>query len=93
MGLRHPKSITTIGVLYSEDAEDGNELTACIDADYAGDMGTRYSTTGSVIVLGRSSGRLDSGKGWVYSAIGVCSSFESVADDTPPQALTRNDTR
>ena len=42
---------TTMGQLYSEDAGDGDDLTADVDADLAGDMEKEYSTTGVVACL------------------------------------------
>ena len=49
--LRYLKGTTSIGSTYNGDAENGDELTAYIDADYAGDMDKGYSTTGVVLFL------------------------------------------
>ena len=49
---------TTMGLFYSEDAGDGDDLTADVDADLAGDMEKEYSYDGSRCVLGRSARRL-----------------------------------
>ena len=42
--LRYLKGTTSIGLTYSEDAENGDELTVYVDADH-GDMDKGYSTT------------------------------------------------
>ena len=90
--LRYLKG-TTFGLTYSEDAENGDELTAYVDADHAGDMDKEYSTTGCV--LSRSAYRLEVGETngcvCVCSGIGVCSIVESVPNGSVPQALTEND--
>ena len=49
--LRYLEGTTSIGLTYSEDAENGDELTAYVDADHAGDMDKGYSTTGVVVCL------------------------------------------
>ena len=49
--LRYLKGTTSIGLTHSEDAENGDELTAYVDADHAGDMDKGYSTTGVVVCL------------------------------------------
>ena len=49
--LRYLKGTISIGPTYSEDAENGDELTAYVDADHAGDMDKGYSTTGAVVYL------------------------------------------
>ena len=49
--LRYLKGTTSIGSTYSEDAENGDELTAYVDADHAGVMDIGYSTTGVVVCL------------------------------------------
>ena len=38
-------------LIYSQDARDGNDLTADVDGDLAGDMKKEYSTTGVVACL------------------------------------------
>ena len=42
---------TTMGLIYSEGAGDGDDSTADVDADLAGDMEKEYSTTGVVACL------------------------------------------
>ena len=49
--LMYLKGATSIGLTYSEGAENGIELTAYVDADHAGDMDKGYSTTGAVVSL------------------------------------------
>ena len=49
--LRYLKGTISIGLTYSEDPENGDELTAYVDADHAGDMDEGYSTTGAVVYL------------------------------------------
>ena len=47
--LRYLKGTVPIGITYSEDAEDGNKLSAHVDSDHAGDQDKGYSTTGVVL--------------------------------------------
>ena len=47
--LRYLKWTVSIGITYSEDAEDGDKLTACVDSDHAGDQDKGYSSTGIVL--------------------------------------------
>ena len=42
---------TGMRLIYSQDARDGNDLTADVDGDLAGDMKKEYSTTGVVACL------------------------------------------
>ena len=49
--LRYLKGRTSIGLTYSEDAENGDELTEYVDLDHAGDMDKGYSTTRVVVCL------------------------------------------
>ena len=49
--LRYLKRTTSTGLTYSEDAENGDELTAYVDADHAGDMDKGCSSTGVVVFL------------------------------------------
>ena len=49
--LRYLKGTTSIGLTYSEDAENGDELTEYVDLDHAGDMDKGYSTTRVVLCL------------------------------------------
>lgn len=49
--LRYLKGTTSIGITYSEDAEDGDKLTAYADSDFGGDLDDRKSTTGIVLFL------------------------------------------
>ena len=42
--LRYLNGTTSMGLPYSEDAENGDELTVYVDADH-GDMDKGYSTT------------------------------------------------
>lgn len=49
--LRYIKRTLNFGLLYP--SEKSNELRACSDADYAGCLQTRRSTSGSVFLLGR----------------------------------------
>ena len=42
---------TTMGLIYSADAGDGDDFTADVDADLAGDMEKEYSTMGVVACL------------------------------------------
>lgn len=50
--LRYIKNTINIGILYLN--SDTDELTAFSDADYAGDMDTRRSTSGSAFMFGSS---------------------------------------
>ena len=47
------KGTTSIGLTCSDDAVNGDELNADIDADHAVDMDMGYSTTGVVVCLAR----------------------------------------
>ena len=47
--LRYLKGTVLVGITYSEDAEDGDKLTAYVDSDHAGDQDKGYSTTGVVL--------------------------------------------
>ena len=47
--LRYLKGTVSIGITYSEAAEDGDKLTAYVDSDNAGDQDKGYSTTGVVL--------------------------------------------
>ena len=47
--LRYLKWTVSIGITYSEDAEDGDKLTACVDSVHAGDQDKGYSSTGIVL--------------------------------------------
>ena len=47
--LRYLKGTTSIGITYTEDADDGDKLTAYVDSDFAGDQDEGYSTTGVVL--------------------------------------------
>ena len=47
--LRYLKGTASTGLTYKEDAENGDELTAYVDADHAGDMDKGYYTTGVVV--------------------------------------------
>ena len=49
--LRYMKGAVSIGFTYSEDAEDGDKLTAFVEADHAGDQDKEYSNTGIVLYL------------------------------------------
>ncbi|CAB1121517.1 unnamed protein product [Ectocarpus sp. CCAP 1310/34] len=49
--LRYLKGTTSIGITYSEDAEDGDKLTAYADSDFGGDLDDRKPTTGIVLFL------------------------------------------
>ena len=49
--LRYLKGTASIGLTYSEDAENGGVLTAYVDADHAGDIDKGYCTTGVVVCL------------------------------------------
>ena len=49
--FRYLTGMLSIGIYYNEDAEDGEELTAYIDADHAGDQDKGNSTTGVVLYL------------------------------------------
>ena len=49
--VRYLKGVTSTGLPHSEDARNGDELTAHVDADHAGDMDKEYSTTGVVVCL------------------------------------------
>ncbi|CAB1117976.1 unnamed protein product [Ectocarpus sp. CCAP 1310/34] len=49
--LRYLKGTTSIGITYSEDAEDGDKITAYADSDFGGDLDDRKSTTGIVLFL------------------------------------------
>jgi hypothetical protein len=48
--LRYLRGTTALGIMYSRDACTGGVLGYC-DADYAGDLDTRRSTTGYVFVM------------------------------------------
>ena len=47
--LKYLKGTVSMGMTYSEDAEDGNKLTAYVDSDHAGDQDKGYSATGIVL--------------------------------------------
>ena len=49
--LRYMKGTVSIGFTYSEDADDGDKLTAFVDADHAGDQDKGFSNTGVVLYL------------------------------------------
>ena len=49
--LRYLKGTVSIRITYSEDADDGDKLTAYVGSDHAGDQDKGYSTTGIVIYL------------------------------------------
>ena len=49
--LRYLKGTASMGITYSEDAKDGDKLTAYVDSDFAGDVDDRKSTTGVVLLL------------------------------------------
>ena len=49
--VRYLKGVTSTGLPHSEDARNGDELTAHVDADHAGDMDKGYSTTRVVVFL------------------------------------------
>ena len=49
------KGTVSIGFTYSEDADDGDNLTAYVDSDHAGDRVKGYSTTGIVLYFAGSS--------------------------------------
>ena len=49
--FRYLTGTLSIGIYYNEDAEDGEELAAYVDADHAGDQDKGYSTTGVVLYL------------------------------------------
>ena len=49
--LRYLKGTTSLGITYSQDAENGDVLTAYVDSDFAGDLDDRKSTTGVVLML------------------------------------------
>ncbi|CAB1108204.1 unnamed protein product [Ectocarpus sp. CCAP 1310/34] len=49
--LRYLKETSSIGIAYTEHAEQGNLLTAYVDSDFAGDGDDRRSTTGVVLFL------------------------------------------
>lgn len=50
--LRYVKgTIISIGITYSEDAEDRDKLTAYVDSDFADDQDDRRSTTGVALFL------------------------------------------
>ena len=92
--LRYLKGTTSIGLTYSEDAENDDELTAYGDADHVGDMDKGYSTTGVVACLAGAPINWKSVKHTVvsvYSGIGACSIVESVPNGSLPQARTEND--
>ncbi|CAB1119293.1 unnamed protein product [Ectocarpus sp. CCAP 1310/34] len=55
--LWYLKGTTSIGITYSEDAENGDKLTAYAHSDFGGDLDDRKSTT--VIVLFLSGGPVD----------------------------------
>ena len=47
--LRYMKGTVSIGIIYREDAEDGDILTAYVDSYHAGDQDKGYSTTGILL--------------------------------------------
>ena len=49
--LRYLKGTIWIGLTYAEDPQNGDEFTAYVDADHAGDMDEGYSATGAVVYL------------------------------------------
>ena len=49
--MRYLKGTTSIGSTYNGDAENGDELTAYVDADHASDIDKGYLTTGVVLYL------------------------------------------
>ena len=92
--LRYLKGTASIGLTHSEDAENGDELTAYVDADHAGDMDKGYSTPRIVVCSAGAPIDWKSAKQTVvslYSGIGVCSIVESVPNGSSPQAITEND--
>ena len=49
--LRCLKGTVSIGITYSEHAEDGDKFTVYADSDHVGDQDKGYSTTGSVLYV------------------------------------------
>ena len=49
--LRYLKGTTYIRLTYNGDAENGDDLTAYVDADHAGDMDKGYLMTGVVLYM------------------------------------------
>ena len=49
--LRYLKGTVSIGITYSEDAEDGGKLATYVDSEQTGDQDKGYSTTGVVLYL------------------------------------------
>lgn len=57
--LRYLKGKTSMGLTYNKDAEVRDELSAYVEANHAGNMDKRYSTTRSRFALGRGAGSLE----------------------------------
>lgn len=49
--MRYLKGTPAMGIAYSDDAKDGDKLTAYVDSDLAGDGYDGKSTTGVVLLL------------------------------------------
>ena len=49
--LRYLTGTVSIGITYSEDAENGDQLTADVDSDHTGDQDKGYSTIGVVLYI------------------------------------------
>ena len=49
--MRYLKGTTAMGITYSEDAKDGDKLTAYVDSDFAGDVDDRKLTTTGVVLF------------------------------------------
>ena len=49
--LRYLTGTVSIGITYSEDAENGDQLTAYVDSDHTGDQDKGYSTIGVVLYI------------------------------------------
>ena len=78
--LRYLKRTASIGIIYSDNAKDGDKLTTYVDSDNAGDQEKEYSTTGVVLCLADGPVYKANGGGHLYSRSRIRRHVQGVCD-------------